>query len=113
VNRKKTNKNNRLRGKYWEKRIAGLLGGARNLDKSRPHTDIETDSTVWEIKSTTANVPAWIAGAAHQLEQAAEESNKQPGGIIKVWTNNGGNARAFLITELDLKELEDERSEHH
>ena len=102
--RTKTNKNNRLRGKFWERRVAGVLGATRNLDKSRPHTDIESETTVWEVKSTTSSLPAWIASAAIQLERASVESSKAPGGIVKVWTNRGGNARAFLITELDLKE---------
>ena len=80
-----------------------MLGGKRNLDKSRPHTDIETaDGKVYEIKSTTQALPSWIASAWIQAELAAEESSKENGGIVKVWTNNGGNARAFLIQEIDL-----------
>ena len=99
---KRTNKNNRLRGKAWEKRIAAVLKGKRNLDKSRPHTDVETKTHVYEIKSTTQACPSWLAKAWNQGEMAAEESEKELGGVVKIWTNNGGNARAFLITEIDL-----------
>ena len=102
MNQKRTNRNNRLRGKRWERRIAQVLGGKRNLDKSRPHTDIETESHIYEIKSSVSACPNWISSAWYQAELAAEESNKKIGGIVKVWTNNGGNARAFLIQEIDL-----------
>tara|TARA_R100000655_G_scaffold8431_4_gene22044 strand:- start:4437 stop:4772 length:336 start_codon:yes stop_codon:yes gene_type:complete len=98
----RTNRNNRLRGKRWERRIAEVLGGHRNLDKSRPHTDVENASHVYEIKSTKAPTPAWLDKATGQLKLASDESNKMPGGVVKVWTNNGGKARAFLIKEIDL-----------
>ena len=98
----RTNRNNRLRGKAWERRIADVVGGKRNLDKSRPHTDVENDTHVYEIKSTTAKLPDWIKSAWHQNELAAEESSKQQGGIIKVWTGQRP-ARAFLIQEIDLE----------
>ena len=37
----------------------------------------------------------------NQCELAALESNKQIGGVVKVYTK-GAKARAFLITEIDL-----------
>ena len=98
----RTNKNNRLRGKAWERRIAQVVGGKRNLDKSRPHTDVENATHVFEIKSTTQAIPSWLSRAWNQGVLAAEESEKELGGVVKIWTNNGGNARAFLITEIDL-----------
>ncbi len=106
VDRHRTNRNNRLRGKRWENRVASALGGWRNLDKSRPHTDVETFTEVYEIKSTTSQVPQWLSSAWSQLELAAEESSKERGGVVKVWTNNGGRARAFLIQELSLTKEE-------
>ena len=100
---KKRNANNRRRGKEYERRVAAALGGKRNLDKSRPHTDVETDTTVYEIKSTIARVPAYLLSAMRQCELAAEESNKEMGGVIKAYTGGQGSiARAFLITEVDL-----------
>ena len=98
----RTNRNNRIRGKFWERRAAQVLGGRRNLDKSRPHTDVETAFSVYEIKSTKAPTPVWLDKATSQLNLASAESEKTAGGVVKVWTNNGGNARAFLITEIDL-----------
>ena len=98
---KSRNANNRRRGKTYERRVAEALGGMRNLDKSRPHTDVETSDTVYEVKSTQASVPAWLSGATEQCRLASEESNKKMGGVIKVWTK-GSKARAFLITEIEL-----------
>ena len=78
--RKRTNKNNRLRGKAWERRIAETVGGKRNLDKSRPHTDVENAFSVYEIKSTQSTTPKWLEGATTQLKLAAAESDKTAGG---------------------------------
>ena len=94
------NRNNRARGKHYENRVADALGGWRNLDKSRPHTDVETDSEVYEVKSTQASVPQWIASAMEQCRLASEESNKAMGGVVKVFTR--GTAKAYLIQELPL-----------
>jgi hypothetical protein len=96
------NANNRRRGKEYERRIARVVGGVRNLDKSRPHTDVETDTTVYEIKSTQSSVPLWIDNAMKQCVLASEESNKKIGGIIKVFTGKS-KARAFLIQEIDIQ----------
>ena len=46
---KKRNNNNRRRGKEYERRAAAIVGGRRNLDKARPHTDVETEDAVYEI----------------------------------------------------------------
>tara|TARA_R110002020_G_scaffold417683_1_gene626887 strand:- start:1493 stop:1915 length:423 start_codon:yes stop_codon:yes gene_type:complete len=101
--RKRTNANNRRRGKEYERRVAAAIGGKRNLDKSRPHTDVETDETVYEIKSTISPAPKWLLSAMNQCVLAAKESNKEMGGVIKVYTGGqGGISRAFLITEVDL-----------
>ena len=101
--RKRTNANNRRRGKEYERRVAAALGGKRNLDKSLPHTDVETDTSVYEIKSTISPVPKWLLSAMRQCVLAAEESKKDMGGVIKVYTGGqGGASRAFLITEVDL-----------
>ena len=81
--------------------MAETVGGVRNLDKSRPHTDVETSDTVYEVKSTQASVPQWLSGATEQCRLASEESNKNMGGVIKVWTK-GSKSRAFLITEIEL-----------
>ena len=105
--RKRTNKNNRLRGIAWERRIAEAVGGKRNLDKSRPHTDVETDTEVFEIKSTTAKLPTWIESAWRQGELAAAESDKKMCGIIKVWTGQRP-AKAFLIQEVKIDEKQPE-----
>jgi len=96
----KRNKGNRNRGKEYERRVAAALGGVRNLDKGRPHTDVETETEVFEIKSTQASVPVWLASALNQLEKASAESEKRQGGVVKVYTKN--KARAFLITEVPL-----------
>ena len=98
-----TNRNNRRRGKEYERRAAAIVGGKRNLDKSRPHTDVETEDAVYEIKSTQQSVPNWLAGAYDQLKLAAEESGKIAGGVIKVWTS-GARARFFLIQEITDKQ---------
>ena len=74
---KSRNANNRRRGKEYERRIARVVGGVRNLDKSRPHTDVETDTTVYEVKSTQSPVPLWIDNAMKQCVLASEESNKK------------------------------------
>ena len=97
---KSRNANNRNRGKVYERRIAQALGGVRNLDKSRPHTDVETEDAVYEVKSTQASVPQWIASAMEQCRLASEESNKAMGGVVKVFTK--GTAKAYLIQELPL-----------
>tara|TARA_R100001086_G_scaffold37043_1_gene16585 strand:- start:126 stop:455 length:330 start_codon:yes stop_codon:yes gene_type:complete len=97
---KRRNANNRNRGKIYERRIALALGGVRNLDKSRPHTDVETEDAVYEVKSTQASVPRWIAKAMEQCRLASEESNKAMGGVVKVFTR--GTAKAYLIQELPL-----------
>ena len=97
---KRRNANNRNRGKIYERRIALALGGVRNLDKSRPHTDVETEDAVYEVKSTQASVPRWIAKAMEQCRLASEESNKAMGGVVKVFTK--GTAKAYLIQELPL-----------
>ena len=102
------NTNNRRRGKVYEKRVAIAVGGRRNLDKSRPHTDVETEDTVYEIKSTQASVPNWMEKAFIQLELASKESNKAKGGVVRVHTGKGVGARAFLITELPLLNKEEE-----
>ena len=94
------NANNRNRGKVYERRVALTLGGVRNLDKSRPHTDVETEDSVYEVKSTQASVPVWLASALTQLEKASAESRKRQGGVVKVYTKH--RARAFLITEVPL-----------
>ena len=94
------NRNNRARGKHYENRVGDALGGWRNLDKSRPHTDVETDDTVYEIKSTQASVPTWMRKAFEQLELASKESKKIEGGVVRVHTGHGSGARAFLIREI-------------
>ena len=98
---KSIGRNNKNRGKVYERRVAASVGGKRNLDKSRPHTDVETKHDVYEVKSTQASVPVWLVKALSQLELASAESNKRQGGVIKVYTK-GAKARAFLIQEIDL-----------
>ena len=92
------NNNNRRRGKQYERQAALLVGGQRNLDKGRPHTD-----HVYEIKSTTSTVPSWIDSALRQCELAALESNKSVGGIIKVYTGGMGRKARYIRIQ-DLKE---------
>lgn len=104
---KKRNNNNRIRGKTYERRVAMALGGVRNLDKSRPHTDVETVDAVYEVKSTQTAVPAWLKKALGQLVLASKESNKREGGVVKVYTK-GAKARAFLIQEIELLKEKDE-----
>ena len=94
----KRNRGNRNRGKAYERRVAAAVGGVRNLDKARPHTDVETTTSVYEVKSTQAGIPAWLRRATAQLALASEESNKEQGGVVRVYTK--GTARAFLITEI-------------
>ena len=94
------NRNNRARGKHYENRVGDALGGWRNLDKSRPHTDVETDDTVYEIKSTQASIPTWMRKAFEQLELASKESKKIEGGVVRVHTGHGSGARAFLVREI-------------
>ena len=98
---KSRNANNRNRGKEYERRVASALGGVRNLDKGRPHTDVETTDSVYEVKSSQAPVPQWLKKAVAQLESASKESKKHMGGVVKVYTK-GAKARAFLITEVEL-----------
>ena len=98
---KSRNANNRSRGKKYERRVAASVGGKRNLDKSRPHTDVETNDAVYEVKSTQTATPSWLLRAMSQLELASKESNKKQGGVVKVYTK-GAKARAFLIKEIDL-----------
>jgi hypothetical protein len=96
------NNNNRRRGKEYERRAATVVDGVRNLDKGRPHTDVENSTHVYEIKSTQTAVPVWLAKASGQLELAAKESKKGKGGVIKIFTGGaGGRAKAFLITEIE------------
>ena len=97
--RLKINRNNRRRGKVYENRAAQIVGGRRNLDKSRPHTDVENACSVYEIKATQQSTPKWQEGATRQLELAAAESEKAAGGVIKVYTK-GAKARFFLIKEI-------------
>ena len=104
---KKRNNNNRIRGKTYERRVATALGGVRNLDKSRPHTDVETVDAVYEVKSTQSAVPVWLKKALGQLVLASKESKKREGGVIKVYTK-GAKARAFLIQEIELLKEKDE-----
>ena len=95
------NKGNRTRGKKYERLAAEMVGGVRNLDKSRPHTDVETEHEVFEIKSTQASTPSWLRKAMEQLSLASKESNKKPGGVIRVHTGGqGGKVRGFLIQEI-------------
>jgi len=94
------NRNNRARGKHYENRVGDALGGWRNLDKSRPHTDVETEIMVYEIKSTQASIPTWMRKAFEQLELASKESKKIEGGVVRVHTGQGKGARAFLIQEI-------------
>ena len=96
---KKTNRNNRRRGKQYERSSAALVDGVRNLDKSRPHTDVENDTHVFEIKSSQAKVPTRLNHAMEQVVLASEESNKKLGGVIWVYTK-GTRARYFLIQEM-------------
>ena len=98
---KSRNANNRTRGKKYERRVAASVGGKRNLDKSRPHTDVETKHVVYEVKSTQSATPQWLLKAMDQCNLAALESNKKMGGVIKVYTK-GAKARAFLIKEIEL-----------
>ena len=97
---KKRNSNNRRRGKSYERRVAQSVGGVRNLDKSKPHTDVETTSHVYEVKSTQASVPTWMRKAFRQLQMASEESQKEKGGVVRIHTK--GTAKAFIIKEIDI-----------
>lgn len=96
---KKTNRNNRRRGKEYERRSALIVDGVRNLDKSRPHTDVENDTHVFEIKSSQAKVPTRLNHAMEQVVLASGESKKDIGGVIWVYTK-GARARYFLIQEI-------------
>ena len=98
---KSIGRNNKIRGKTYERRVAAALGGIRNISNSKPHTDVETDDAVYEVKSTQTATPSWLIRAMSQLELAAEESNKKQGGVVKVYTK-GAKARALLIQEIDL-----------
>ena len=99
VDIKKTNRNNRIRGKQYERSSAVIVNGQRNLDKSRPHTDVENDTHVYEIKSSQAKVPTRLNHAMEQVVLASAESNKEVGGVIWVYTK-GARARYFLIKEI-------------
>jgi len=102
-NVKKRNRNNRQRGKIYEKLIASVFNGVRNLDKSRPHTDVENKTHVYEVKSRQAKMPTLFDGAFKQLHLASKESKKREGGVVVVYTGGqGGKARAVLIQEIDL-----------
>ena len=98
---KSIGRNNKQRGKVYERRVASTLGGKRNISNDQPHTDVETDDSVYEVKSTQTTTPTWLVKAFGQLGLAAKESKKKPGGVVKVYTK-GQKARAFLITELEL-----------
>ena len=104
MDRKAVNKGNRRRGKTYERRVAAALGGKRNLDKSRPHTDVETKDAIYEIKSTQSALPLWLVKAFNQLELASKESKKAKGGVVRVHTKEGRKARAFIINEISLEE---------
>ena len=101
INPTRRNAGNRRRGKTYERRVAASLGGVRNLDKSRAHTDVETETEVYEVKSTQAGIPYWLSHAIEQLELASRESNKSKGGVVRVYTKN--KARAILIQEINLE----------
>ena len=96
---KNTNRNNRRRRKEYERRSAVIGDGVRNLDKSRPHTDVENDTHVFEIKSSQAKVPTRLNHAMEQVVLASGESKKDIGGVIWVYTK-GARARYFLIQEI-------------
>jgi len=103
-NASKRGRNNKNRGKVWERNIAEVFGGKRNISDSTPHTDVETDTEVFEIKSRQSKMPALFDGAFKQLALASEESNKEQGGVVVVYTGGpGGKARAVLIKEIELK----------
>ena len=104
MDRKAVNKGNRRRGKTYERRVAAALGGKRNLDKSRPLTDVETEDTVYEVKTTQSSMPQWLVKAFNQLELASKESKKAKGGVVRVHTKEGRKARAFIINEISLEE---------
>ena len=101
MDNKTRNRGNRNRGKKYERLAAEMVGGVRNLDKSRPHTDVETETEVYEIKSTQASTPSWLRHATEQLSLASKESNKKPGGVIRIHTGGQGRKlRVFLIKEI-------------
>ena len=103
-NASKRGRNNKNRGKVWERKIAEVFGGKRKISDSTPHSDIETDTEVFEIKSRQVKMPALFDGAFKQLALASEESNKEQGGVVVVYTGGaGGTARAILIKEIELK----------
>ena len=103
-NASKRGRNNKNRGKGWERKIAEVFGGKRNISDSTPHTDVETDTEVFEIKSRQVKMPALFDGAFKLLALASEESNKEQGGVVVVYTGGaGGTARAILIKEIELK----------
>ena len=99
----KRGRNNKKRGKAWERRIASALGGVRNIDNAKPHTDVETDTAVYEVKSTQTQTPEWLQRAWSQVELASAESGKEIGGVVKIYTK-GAKARAFVIKEIDISE---------
>jgi len=101
MERKSIGRNNKQRGKVYERKVAAALGGIRNISNDQPHTDVETSHAVYEVKSTQTKPPEWLLKALGQLELASEESNKKKGGVVKVYTK-GTKARAFLIKEIDL-----------
>ena len=48
-------------------------------------------------------VPRWLEGAFAQLELASEESRKEKGGVVVVYTGGRGrSARGFVIKEIEL-----------
>ena len=95
----KRNKNNRERGKKYERSSAELVDGVRNLDKSKPHTDVYNDTHLFEIKSSQTKVPTRLNHALEQIELASKESNKEVGGVIWVYTK-GAKARYILMKEI-------------
>ncbi len=97
----KIGRNNKQRGKKYERRVAAALEGIRNINNMQQHTDVETDEFVYEVKSTQSKVPVWLDNAKKQLELASKETNKKEGGVIKVYTK-GAKARAFLIYEIEI-----------
>lgn len=96
-------RNNRARGGAVERDVAKLLGGYRTgSDRSGKIGDVQTTACVYEVKSRRQATPKLIAGAWDQLLEAAENTEKDPGGVVLAYTPGTGKPREFwLVTKLE------------
>ena len=89
MDRAKRNRGNRNRGKQRERDAIPIVehltrepAKRTGRDQNGEEGDVQTPSSVWEVKSHQRQPQGYIGGAEEQLQKAARNTGLEAGGVL-------------------------------